>query len=123
MKIEMRKITQVPKPFLLECNGLVLQGEIYREKQNIFRMEALLNGRLELICDHSGDIFLKDIHEPLVLRISDGVCNMQSQNFRLDDMDVIEFFDGFVDIEYILKSEIESIKSDYHIKDTLETGE
>ena len=30
---------------------------------------------------------------------------------------VVEYFDGFIDLHYILESEIESIRSDYHTKD------
>ncbi|PAF44450.1 hypothetical protein [Helicobacter sp. 11S02596-1] len=118
MKIEMRKITQVPKVFSLESEGLVLRGEIARKSSKLFCMQANLNGSLELVCDISGESFFKDFDESLVLYISDGLWDMQSQSLKLDDFDVIEFFDGFIDIGYILESEIASIKMDYHTKES-----
>ncbi|PAF48883.1 hypothetical protein BKH41_04440 [Helicobacter sp. 12S02232-10] len=117
MKIEMRKITQTPKEFSLKSEGLVLKGEISRKASKLFRMDASLSGTLELICDMSGDSFLKEFSDSLVLYISDGLWDMQSQSLKFDDFDVIEFFDGFIDIGYILESEIESIKMDYHTKE------
>lgn len=117
MKIEMRKITQTPKDFSIDVSGLELKGQIFRKAPKIFEMNAILKGSLELTCDISGDLFTKSFEQPLVLYISDGIWDVQSQNSRLDDFDVIEFFDGFVDVEYILESEIESIKMDYHIKE------
>ncbi|PAF43755.1 hypothetical protein [Helicobacter sp. 11S03491-1] len=117
MKIEMRKITQVPKSFCMENQGLRLEGEIYRKSSNLFLMDAYLKGSLELICDRSGDAFIKNFDESLVLYISDGIWNIQNQRLKPDDFDVIEFFDGFIDMGYILESEIESIKADYHTKD------
>ncbi|PAF52856.1 hypothetical protein [Helicobacter sp. 13S00477-4] len=116
MKIEMRKITQIPKSFLIESAGIRFAGEISRKTTKLFELKGFLTGDLELICDVSGENFLKSFNEPLVLYISDGFWDMQSQNHHLNDFDVIEFFDGFVDMNFILQSEIESIKTDYHTK-------
>lgn len=113
----MRKITQTPKDFSISIDGIELKGQISRKASKIFEMNAMLKGSLELTCDISGDLFVKSFEQPLVLYISDGIWDVQSQNSRLDDFDIIEFFDGFIDVEYILQSEIESIKMDYHIKE------
>lgn len=117
MKIQMRKITQTPKRFAVTVDKLELKGEISRVNSKLFYLKAYLKGEMILSCDMSGEDFSKEFDEPLVLYISDGFWDMQSQKSNLDDFDVIEFFDGFIDLEHILKSEIESIKSDYHIKE------
>lgn len=117
MKIEMRKITQTPKDFCISMDGVELKGQISRKASKVFQMDAVLEGSLELTCDMSGDLFIKSFEQPLVLYISDGIWDVQSQSSRLDDFDIIEFFDGFIDVEYILQSEIESIRMDYHIKE------
>ena len=93
-----------------------LSGEISAKSGNLFYLQARLAGDLKLVCDRSGEEFLQKIDEELVLYISDGMWDIQSQNF--ETFDVIEFFDGFIDLDYILESEIESIQSDYHIKST-----
>ncbi|WP_394909465.1 hypothetical protein [uncultured Helicobacter sp.] len=115
MKIAFKKITSSPKPFSLESEGLELSGSLVRVDSQIFKLEGKLSGSLELICNRSGEAFVKHFSESLVLYISNGLWDTQSQS-GLDSLDVIEFFDGFIDIEYILQSEIESIKMDYHIK-------
>ncbi|PAF54088.1 hypothetical protein BKH42_02425 [Helicobacter sp. 13S00482-2] len=117
MKIEMRKITQLPKSFCIVSDGIELRGQIYKKASKIFQIDAVLKGSIEVICDLSGDFFTKNFEQPLVLYISDGLWDIQSQSSKLDDFDIIEFFDGFIDLDYILQSEIESIKMDYHIKE------
>lgn len=124
MKIAFKKLAKsTPKEF--EClqngadgkleNALKLSGSLVRLDSQIVKLEGTLRGDLELICARSGESFIKTFNEPLVLYISDGLWDTQSQSV-LDSFDVIEFFDGFIDVDFILYSEIESTKSDYHIK-------
>lgn len=113
----MRKITQTPKHFAVMVDELELEGEISRVNSKLFYLKASLKGEMILSCDMSGEDFSKEFNEPLVLYISDGFWDMQSQKSDLDDFNVVEFFEGFIDLEHILKSEIESIKSDYHTKE------
>lgn len=115
MKIAFKKITLSPKSFSIESEGLRLSGTLVRVDSQIFKLDGRLSGDLELICDRSGEEFMKHFDESLVLYISNGIWDTQSQS-KLDSLDVIEFFDGFIDVEYILQSEIDSIKMDYHIK-------
>ncbi len=121
----MRKISHTPKPIALSIQSqgetitehITLEGEIERIDSQMLRLRADICGELELICDVSGELYAKRLAYPLVLYISDGLWDMQSQSKRLDSFEVVEFFDGFVDLHYILESEIESIRSDYHTKD------
>ncbi|TLD81096.1 hypothetical protein LS68_006045 [Helicobacter sp. MIT 05-5293] len=116
MKIQMRKISSTPKDFCLALDHAKLEGQIYRINSQILCLEGKLLGEIELICDRTGESFIQTLDNPLVLYISDGIWDTQSQSQKIDSFDVIEFFDGFVDLNYILESEIESIKSDYHTK-------
>lgn len=115
VKIAFKKITSAQKPFSLQNDDMVLSGYLKRLDSNTIKLEANLSGTLELVCDRSGEEFIKQYDEPLVLYISDGLWDTQSQS-KLGSFEVIEFFDGFIDLDCILLSEIESIKSDYHIK-------
>ena len=114
LKIQMRKISSYPKDFHLTYEEINLEGKIKRVSSQILYLEAKIYGDLELICDRSGETFIKTLDYPLVLYISDGIWDTQSQNEKLDSFEVVEFFDGFVDLGYILESEIQSIKADYH---------
>ncbi len=116
MQIAFRKISNQPKHFVFEQEGMRLEGEVFRKFHKIYVLDALLSGSLLLICNQSGEEFFKQIEQKLVLYISDGLWDTQSQS-KLDSFDVIEFFDGFMDIKSIFQAEIELIKSDYHIKE------
>lgn len=115
MKIAFKKITSAQKTFNLQNDDMVLNGYLKRIDSRIIKLEATLSGTIELICDRSGEEFIKQYNEPLILYISDGLWDTQSQS-KLGSFEVIEFFDGFIDLDCILLSEIESIKNDYHIK-------
>lgn len=120
MKIAIKKISTEPKDIALERDGIIMEGKLYRLDSTLLKLESSLRGQIELICDRSGEAYMQALDMPLVLYISDGLWDMQSQSKKLDSFEVIEFFDGFVDLGYILESEITSIKSDYHIKDAKE---
>lgn len=51
------------------------------------------------------------------MHISDGLWDTQSQSLDFDNLDIIESFNGFIDLSEILRSEVESIKLDYHYAD------
>lgn len=116
MRVSFRKITQEKKRFVLEQDNLKLECEIYRRDSHTCILDGYITGKVTLCCDITGEEFEKEISQKLVLYIADGLWNLQSQ-FKEDAIDVIEFFDGFIDIAYIFYSEIELIKSDYHIKE------
>lgn len=122
MKIEFKKIAATPKSFSLESEGVVFSGEVSRISSKLFEIKAHLGGEITLVCDLSGEEYQKALDESLVLYISNGVWDTQSQSDLMTDFDVIEFFDGFIDFEYILQSEINSIKMDYHIKEGEKNG-
>lgn len=118
MRIEARKVRNCVRTFLLTKDNLTLSGEVSFKRRvqdiDLFLLKAKLSGDIEVTCDKSGEKFVKKIDEDLVLYIADGIWDMQSQN---ESIDVVEFFDGFIDLDYILQSEIDSIQLDYHIKE------
>lgn len=116
MKIEFKKITSSPKHFCLNQGEISLEGEICRISSKLYKITAKLQGVILLICDRSGEEYPAKIDQDLVLYISNGIWDAQSQN-DIDDFDVIEFFEGFVDFEYILQSEIDLIQMEYHTKE------
>ncbi len=128
MKIEFRKITSSAKAIdvkldsscsdsLLGDEHVSLVGEINRKYHNLIEFNGKMIGKLNLVCAKSGAEFTRDINECLVLYFSDGIWEMQSQISSIDILDVIEFFEGFIDFNFVLESEIESIRLDYNIKE------
>jgi len=120
LKMLMKKITKQPKNVELCYENVHLKAQLSRLDDRMLRLDGEIFGEIELICDISGEAYIKSLKQPLVLYISDGFWDAQSQSKKLQSFDVIEFFDGFIDLDYISQSEIEIIRSDYHIKDSKE---
>ena len=211
LKIAFRKIAATKRHFELQLSGesyaVTVSGEIYRAQSaalsGLVCVEANLRGRIELVCDVSGESFTRELDEDVRLFASDGLWgagggesikkssggkshakyrpesakrldgggrggsfdgkggefhgeswgnfggespkesrgeggkNGESWresrrdfaaesaqksresfgSFDPQNLDVIEFFDGFIDLEFMFQSELESIQLDYHTKE------
>ena len=128
MEIEFRKITNKPKLIhavfsdmqnseFHENDSMELEGEVIRQDAKIVKFHGKMKGFLHLVCAISGEEFIRQIDEELVLYFSDGIWETQNQSKNIDSLDVIEFFDGYIDFDFILASEIESIRLDYNVKE------
>lgn len=109
MKIAFLKITPTPTPFEIERDGVKFIGTLSRKNYALVKCEAKIQGEIEHSCDRCAADIKLDIDEQISLLLSDG-------EYRGNDgelADVIEFFNGFIDLDEVLLSEIESYKSDY----------
>lgn len=109
MKIAFTKINSEAQDFAIEQDGVRLEGVLKRKNAKEVFCKAGLFGTCEHICDRCGKEMRVNIDENLWLILSDG--EYKSDNQILED--VVEFYDGFIDLDELLNSEIESIKSDY----------
>jgi len=108
VKIVFDKIGQTKKPFALTVNGVTLEGTLAKRGYRRVRLEGELDGGVKLSCDRCGDEYQTDMNYPLHLTLSDEVIETE------DDLDIIEFIDGMIDLEFIVQSEISSIENSYH---------
>jgi len=108
MQIALSKISTTPKDFQAEFEGLSLCGSLERISKDVVALKARLKGEIELACDRCGKSFTLLQDQELDLKLSDSLIETQ------DDLDIIEFLDGIIDIEYIIQSEIESQKALYN---------
>ena len=108
MKIALRKIPFNPNNFTTELDGITLKGTFFRETPNIAKIEAVLDGEVEVECVKCLKNFTRKIDEKLKLIITDRVYNGFDEEF-----DVIEIDSNIVDFDEIISSEIESIKLEY----------
>ncbi len=108
MEIVFEKVGSTPKPIEINHDGLVLKGTLEKSGYHQVTLDAQLDGCLALGCDRCGETFDSDIHTQLKLKLSDRVSEDK------DDLDIIEFLDGKIDILYILQSEINTFKSTYN---------
>ncbi|RAX54699.1 hypothetical protein CCY99_02750 [Helicobacter sp. 16-1353] len=118
MKIEFRKIVASPKQFTLDLSdknyNVKVVGSFYKLANGLVKIDSIISGNINLICDLSGEEFTKNLNENVVLFAKDGIFENQIND---ENFDVIEFFDGYMDLSFIFKSELESINLEYHTKE------
>lgn len=122
MRLEMKRVTFSPKSFNFCASGMHLEGHVRRVGSRLYLLEGKLYGLLSVQCASSGDVFDKPIMQQVRLVISDGIYTPpKSKDFiylesglLIESMDVVESFDGYVDIAALLDSEVQSIQADYH---------
>jgi len=108
LKVDFRKVGREPKKIRYEREGVTLEGELCRGREDLTDFTGRLSNEILVQCTRCGAEFQLPLNEELSLRFSDGI-------YRGSELDIIEFFDGKIDFEEVLKSEIESIRLDYHL--------
>jgi len=106
----LRKITKTPLDFEIKSGEINFKGYLEYHSGKLILLKAKLNGLLMKPCDICAEEFELSVNENIEFFISDGIYE-DNDNIELD---VVESLDGIVDIEDLLQSEIELIKSDYH---------
>ena len=117
MTIVFDKIGSTAKPIEVNSKGVVLEGTLQKSGYHQVTLDAQMHGDIELSCDRCGDTYDYKIDNKLRLKLSDLVSEDK------DDLDIIEFLDGEIDLSYILESEITSIESSYHYCDKCDNDE
>ena len=119
MKIEFRKVPQTPKELEVEYNSVKLEGTFCKISQSLVKVDAVLLGNIDIDCCRCGITEVIEVDEELHLLLSDGIYNKDESEYL-----VIEVENNLIDFDEIIESELNSIKSDYHIcKDCLQLGD
>ncbi len=108
MQIRFDKIGQTPKPFELSLEKATLEGTLKKSGYHRVEMNATMGGSTVFECDRCGQSFDYPLEGELKLTLSDQMLEDK------DDLDIIEFLDGNIDLDYILESEINALKGAYH---------
>jgi len=117
MKIVFDKISSSAKPIEVSSKGVTLEGTLQKSGYHQVTLDAQMSGSFDLDCDRCGETYTYDMNNRLQLKLSDLVSENK------DDLDIIEFLDGEIDLSYILESEITSIESSYHYCDKCDNNE
>ncbi len=110
MKVVLRKITKTPLDFEVKSDEIIFKGYLEYHSGKLILLKAKLKGLLTESCDICAEEFELSVDEDVEFFISDGIYE-DDNNI---DLDVVESLDESVNIEELLASEIELIKSDYH---------
>ena len=110
MKVTLRKIGKIPLDFEIKSDEITFKGYLQYDTGKLILLKAKLSGTINTDCDVCADEFKLAVDEDIELYIHDGIY--KSENDTL--LEVIESMDSMADLEEILYSEIELIKSDYN---------
>lgn len=109
MKIAFTKVRQSGLPFEIKTETYDFLGTLSFEKRNLVKLDSILHLKFDTDCDRCGNQVLVEQKEPFVCLVSDGSFEGFEESY-----DVLETFDGFIDLDEIAKSEISLLKSDYN---------
>ena len=110
MQITLRKITKTPLDFEIKSGEINFKGYLEYHSGKLILLKANLSGLLVKVCDSCAEEFKMSLNEKIEFFISDGIYE-DDNNI---DLDVVESLNDIVDMEELLASEIELIKSDYY---------
>ena len=110
MKVILRKVTKTPLDFDVKSNEITFKGYLQYHGGKLILLKADLKGPLGTECSTCGENIELTLDEKVEFFISDGIYNDEDNI----DIDVVESFNSSADIDELLLSEIELIKSDYH---------
>ena len=108
MNIPFRRITKTPTEFEVESDGVTLKGTVVFKERNLALLQAELSGEIVLTCDICAEDFATMLNEKIELLVSDGIYKGFDETY-----DVVEIED-VLDLDALIHSEIELIRSDYH---------
>ena len=110
MKVILRRVTKTALDFDIKANEITFKGYLQYHGGKLILLKANLVGETLNDCDVCAEEFKMSLDEKIEFFISDGIYKDEN-NIALD---VIESFDGEVEMEELLNSEVELIRSDYH---------
>ena len=110
MKIEFRKAPQTSKELEIDYNSVKIEGTFCRISQSLVKIDAVLKGSTDIDCCRCGITEQIEVDEELQLLLSDGLYKGDESEYLL-----IEVENSLIDFNEIIESELNSIKSDYHI--------
>jgi len=109
LKVTLRKVGKIPLDFEVKSNEITFKGYLEYHSGKLILLKADLTGSVDTQCSRCGEDFKLSLDEKIEFFISDGLYDGDDI-----DIDVVESFNSLADINELLNSEIELIKSDYH---------
>ena len=116
MKIPFSKLGMVAYPFKLNLENIVFEGELKRKDAKLAQIAMQMKGVVYRICDSCGKEMELEIDEYIKVLASDGIFKDEEGKMS----DVVEFFDGQIDLIELGVSELESYLSGYFYCDDCE---
>jgi uncharacterized metal-binding protein YceD (DUF177 family) len=116
VKIEFKKIPLQASEFEINSNSVNFLGTFSKISSKLAKINSELSGTFDVDCCKCGETFKIPVEEKIDFLLSDGIYS--SENTDNEEFVIIEVDDHVVDLNEILHSELESLKSEYHVCET-----
>ncbi|MCF6331217.1 MAG: hypothetical protein L3I99_06690 [Sulfurimonas sp.] len=109
MKINLIKVTQTQLDFDEKSDKITFKGYLQYASNKLILLKAKLSGKINTDCNICANEFELDVDEEIEFYLYNGIYKRKDEVL----LDIVECFDSTVDLQEVLYSEIELIKSDY----------
>jgi len=120
MKIEFRKIPLQDAEFEISSNSVKFLGTFSKISSKLAKINSKIEGNCEVDCCKCGISFEINIQNEIKFLVSDGIYSSENED---EEYVIIEVENHIMDFDEILHSEIESLKSEYHVCDTCKNND
>ena len=114
MKIEFRKIPLQETEFEIISNSVKFLGTFSKISSKLAKIKSILIGKYDVDCCKCAVTFNVKIDSEINFLACDGIYSSEQDE---EELVIIEVEEHSMDFNEILHSEIESLKSEYHICD------
>ena len=110
MKVILRKVTSTPLDFEIKSDEITFKGFLQYDSGKLILLKATLGGKINTDCNICADKFNLDVDEAIEFYLHSGIYDNENEVL----LDVVECFNDTADLDEIVNSELELIKSDYN---------
>ena len=120
MKIEFRKIPLLSTEFEISSNSVKFLGTFSKISSKLAKINSKLSGNCDVDCCKCGITFDVPVDSDIEFLLSDGIYSSEHND---EELVIIEVEDHFLDFNEVLHSELESLRSEYHVCDNCKTND
>ena len=120
MKIEFRKIPLQETEFEISSNSVKFLGTFSKISSKLAKINSKLSGKYDVDCCKCGITFDVPVDSDIEFLLSDGIYSSEIND---EELVIIEVEDHFLDFNEVLHSELESLRSEYHVCDNCKTND
>ena len=120
MKIEFRKVPLQDSEFEISSNSVKFLGTFSKISSKLAKIDSKIIGNYDVDCCKCGTTFDISIDSKVKFLLSDGIYSSDNDD---EEFVIIEIEDHILDFDEILHSELESLKSEYHVCDICKTND
>jgi hypothetical protein len=106
--IPFKHLNSIPLEFSVVVGNVSFEGTLVHKKGKIAQLNGTISGTIQVPCDLCAEVVERVLNEELSFYISDGIISENE-----DELDIVEITTPMIEMEELLNSEVELIKSDY----------